>query len=186
MPILGITASSISGNLFTSNYESISTVTVGSGGSSSVTFSSIPATYTHLQVRGIVRSTRALSQAGVSFRLNSDTNTNYSFHGLVGNGSSASSYGFATQNYANIGEMPADNAASGIFGSLVIDILDYKDTNKYKTVRLLTGQDRNGAGETGLFSGLWRNTNAITAITIFENASNIAEYSQFALYGIKS
>jgi hypothetical protein len=52
MPILGIIASAITGNLVTTSYESIETVTVGSGGSATVlTFSSIPATYTHLQIR---------------------------------------------------------------------------------------------------------------------------------------
>jgi hypothetical protein len=167
------------------SYESIATTTVGSGGVASVTFSSIPSTYTHLQVRGILRSTRALSQAGVLFRLNSDTGSNYSFHGLVGNGSSASAYGQANQTYINMGELPAGSASSGIFGAFVVDILDYKDTNKYKTVRLLTGQDRNGAGEISFLSGNWRNTNAVTSITILESISNMAEFSSFALYGIK-
>jgi hypothetical protein len=51
MPILGIIASAITGNLVTTSYESIETVTVGSGGSATVTFSSIPATYTHLQIK---------------------------------------------------------------------------------------------------------------------------------------
>ena len=167
------------------SYESIATVTVGSGGSASVSFTSIPADYTHLQVRGILRSTRALSQAGVLFRLNSDTGSNYSFHGLLGDGSSVYSNGSTNQTYINMGELPAGSASSGIFGAFVVDILDYKDTNKYKTVRLLTGQDRNGAGEINLRSGNWRNTNAITSITIKEDISNMAEYSHFALYGIK-
>jgi hypothetical protein len=168
-----------------SSYESIATVTVGSGGSASVSFTSIPADYTHLQVRGILRSTRALSQAGVLFRLNSDTGSNYSFHALLGNGSGAFSNGSTNQTYINMGELPAGNASSGIFGAFVVDILDYKDTNKFKTVRLLTGQDRNGAGEISFLSGNWRNTNVITSITIKEDISNMAQYSHFALYGIK-
>jgi hypothetical protein len=181
--ILGSLSSGVAAS--TNSYESIATVTVGSGGSASVSFTSIPADYTHLQVRGILRSTRALSQAGVLFRLNSDTGSNYSFHGLIGNGSSVSAYGYANQTYINMGELPAGSASSGIFGAFVVDILDYKDTNKYKTVRLLTGQDRNGAGEISFLSGNWRNTNAITSITIKEDISNMAEYSSFALYGIK-
>jgi hypothetical protein len=72
------------------------------------------------------------------------------------------------------------------FGAGVVDILDYKDTNKYKTVRNLTGVDMNGMGELGLISGLWRNTNAITSILFYPPANNIAQYSHFALYGIKS
>ena len=186
-PILGIWASqNYSRYSLPTSFESIATTTVGAGGTSSVTFSSIPSDYTHLQVRGILRSTRALSQAGVLFRLNSDTGGNYSFHGLIGNGSSASAYGYTSQTYINMGELPAASATSGIFGAFVVDILDYKDTNKYKTVRLLTGQDRNGAGEISFLSGNWRNTNAITSITILESISNMAEYSHFALYGIKA
>jgi hypothetical protein len=181
--ILGSLSSGVT--VSASSYESIATVTVGSGGSASVSFTSIPADYTHLQVRGILRSTRALSQAGVLFRLNSDTGSNYSFHALLGNGSGAFANGSANQTYINMGELPAGSASSGIFGAFVIDILDYKDTNKYKTVRLLTGQDRNGAGEISFLSGNWRNTNAITSITIKEDISNMAEYSSFALYGIK-
>jgi hypothetical protein len=150
------------------SYESIDTVTVGSGGSASVSFTSIPADYTHLQVRGILRSTRALSQAGVLFRLNSDTGSNYSFHGLLGDGSGAFSNGSTNDTYINMGEFPAGNASSGIFGAFVVDILDYKDTNKYKTIRLLAGVDVNGTvatfGVVGLTSGLWQNTNAITSI----------------------
>jgi hypothetical protein len=56
MPILGIIASAITGNLVTTSYESIATVTVGGGGAATVAFTSIPATYTHLQIRGIGRS----------------------------------------------------------------------------------------------------------------------------------
>ena len=186
MPILGITASSQSGSLLATSYESISTITVGSGGSASINFTSIPATYTHLQVRAILRSTRALSQAGLILRLNSDTGNNYSWHGLVGDGSSLSA--FDTQglpSFMYLGEHPAGNASSSMFGTVVIDILDYANTNKYKTVRTLSGQDRNTTGEVRLLSGNWRNTNAVTGITIKEDISNIAEFSSIALYGIK-
>jgi hypothetical protein len=72
------------------------------------------------------------------------------------------------------------------FGAVVIDILDYANTNKYKTIRSLSGTSyNNNNGAVGLFSGSWRNTNAITAITLQASAANLAQYSQFALYGIK-
>ena len=89
MPILGVIDSGKSGHLSTNNYSSISTVTVGSGGASIITFSSIPSTYTHLQVRGIGRSTNAGS--GVTqfyMQLNGDTGANYSNHILYGDGGS--------------------------------------------------------------------------------------------------
>jgi hypothetical protein len=89
MPILGIIASAITGNLVTTSYESIATVTVGSGGAANVEFTSIPATYTHLQVRGIGRSLEANTGVDVQYlRFNSDTGSNYAWHQLVGNGSS--------------------------------------------------------------------------------------------------
>ena len=72
------------------------------------------------------------------------------------------------------------------FGAVVIDILDYANTNKYKTIRSLSGTDYNNtSGAVGLFSGSWRNTNAITTIKITASSANLAQYSQFALYGIK-
>ena len=65
----------------------------------------------------------------------------------------------------------------------VVDILDCSNTSKYKTMRALCGTDTNGGGEVGLFSGVWQSTSAISSITI--SFSNIAQYSTFALYGIK-
>ena len=72
---------------------------------------------------------------------------------------------------------------TNVFNGGVIDILDYADTNKYKTARILCGADNNSAGEVGIFSGSWRNTAAITSIQI--NLANFTEGSKFALYGIK-
>ena len=70
------------------SYESIQTVTVGAGGSASVTFSSIPATYKHLQIRGILRSSYSPSNTSMRLTFNSDTGNNYSSHFLMSTGSS--------------------------------------------------------------------------------------------------
>jgi hypothetical protein len=183
MPILGITASSISGNLFTSNYESISTTTVSTA-VSSVTFSSIPATYTHLQIRGIIRqSTAGFDQALLQF--NSDTGNNYARHALLGEGASASTEATTSTNKISIAAIPGPSQTASVFGATVVDILDYKNTNKYTTTRALAGTDSNGSGYVWFASGLWQNTAAITTITITPGAGNFVEYSQFALYGIK-
>ena len=73
-----------------------------------------------------------------------------------------------------------------MFGATVCDILDYTNTNKYKTVRALSGHDQNGSGVIQLRSGFWRSTSAITSITISnDQIANIAEYTRFSLYGIK-
>jgi hypothetical protein len=177
-PILGIWASAQQGALLANSYESISTVTVGSGGSSSIDFTSIPATYTHLQIRAIGIGTGfAYSYLG----FNSDTATNYSYHQISGDGAtvSAAGGGSTTLIYTLQGASSATIPASG-----VIDILDYANTNKYKTVRLLAGYDKNGTGELFFRSGNWRSTSAITSIKISPNTS-FAQYSSFALYGIK-
>jgi hypothetical protein len=169
----------LSGGAALTNYESIATVTLGSA-QSSITFSSIPSTYTHLQIRGTTKSTSGLVSSFVNF--NSDTGSNYSQHQLIGDGAtaSASGNGSATAFYANIFTNTANN-----YGATVIDILDYANTNKYKTVRTLSGYDANGSGYVTLRSGLWQSTSAITNIVFSPSGGNYDQYSSFALYGIK-
>jgi hypothetical protein len=84
------------------------------------------------------------------------------------------------------GYIALDSEPANVFGGVVIDILDYKNTNKYKTVRILSGTEYNNSnGGVSFNSGLWQNTDAITTITLQPSGANFAEYSQFALYGIK-
>ena len=182
-PVLGIIASSVLGAVTATSFESIATVTVGSGGAANVEFTSIPSTYTHLQIRGIQRKTADATSNTITF--NSDTASNYSLHFLSGNGSSASAYSEANTNYGWIYTPSSANLAD-TFGAFVIDILDYANTNKYKTARILNGFDLNGSGQVLLHSFNWRNTNAITSIKIVPGAGNHAQYSHFALYGVKS
>ena len=177
MPILGTVASQFSSKPFGS-YESIQTITVGAGGSASVEFTSIPATYTHLQVRVLQKSNSA---GDLNFTFNSDSGSNYSRHYLYGEGSSAASGGVASQSLGYIGYNPS----STIFQASVIDILDYRNTNKYKNVRSLVGTDTNGGGYIIFSSSLWLSTNAITTISFNQGSNTISQYSQFALYGIK-
>lgn len=183
MPILGITASSIL--KADTSFDSIATTTVGSGGSSTITFSSIPGTYKHLQIRILARDAGASSEDAYSIRFNSDSGNNYSWHYLMGNGSSASASAGSTTSRIYVNNLPTDVQSAG-FGGAVIDILDYANTNKYKTLRSLSGYDVNGTGTINLVSGLWQNTNAITSIEIKnDRAVNFMQYSSFALYGIK-
>jgi len=167
----------------------IATTVVGSGGTTSaIEFTSIPSTYSHLQLRWIARTNRASFPDYLRLRFNSDSGTNYSYHLLYGNGSSASASATTT-----VSSIELDGAATGaaqsasIFAAGVIDILDYKDTNKYKTTRHLLGWDGNGSGSIYFSSGNWRNTNAITSVAFaLGSGTTIQEYSSFALYGIKS
>jgi hypothetical protein len=168
------------------SYESIATVTVGSGGAANVEFTSIPATYTHLQIRAIARTDRAATGEWLEIQFNSDTASNYSDHYFAGNGSTASAGGQANVSYMEVNRFPAASSTASIFGAFVTDILDYANTNKNKTIRNLGGNDQNGSGEIHLGSGNWRSTNAITSIKILPGGgTNLVQYSQFALYGIK-
>jgi hypothetical protein len=166
-------------------FESIATVTVGSGGAANVEFTSIPATYTHLQVRGIGRSTRTATIDDLGIRINSDTGSNYAYHILRGDGASVIAAAGATQTTGYAGRIAAASATSSVFGVAVIDILDYANTNKYKTIRGLAGSDNNGNGNVEFGSTLWMNTNAITNILLYPPSFNFAQYTHFALYGIK-
>jgi hypothetical protein len=179
MPILGITASSIL--KVTISYESIATVTVGSGGSSTVTFSSIPQTYKHLQIRSLEQQS-----AGGYASITLDNATFVRRHYLLGNGTAASS-GSDTTNAPGIFGTNATNGIN-IFGASIIDILDYTNTNKNKTLRAFGGQDSNGGtggGTVGIISSLFTSSSTVTSITLTAVTSDFAQYSQFALYGIR-
>lgn len=173
------------------DYESIATVSVGSGGATDVTFSDIPGTYQHLQLRAIVRETNRSdtnSDLALQFNANS-TAADYVIHWLIGNGTSASAGGETSRgNVGSYRAMTADNATASVFGAAIIDILDYASSSKNKVVRSFQGHDRNGAGIGGMTSGLWLSTNAITSIKVFSHYSpgKLAQYSHLALYGLKA
>ncbi len=178
--LAGIIASS-GGAAAGGDYESIATVTVGAGGTSTITFSSIPSTYQHLQIRYIARNSSLSSNTVMTF--NSDSAGNYSTHYLLGNGASASSAGEVNSTYIYTDIL---SQTSTSYAATIVDVLDYKDTNKYTTARSLSGLDMNGSGTVWLVSGAWRNTAAVNSITFKIGAGfNFAQYSSFALYGIK-
>ena len=182
---LGIFASANQSAAATS-YESIATVTVGSGGASNVEFTSIPGTYTHLQIRLIARESASVTNDYIYSQFNGDTASNYATHQLSGDGSSAGAGAFTSIAQNFLQRITGANASSSIFGTMIIDVLDYANTNKYKTIRQLGGFDANGSGLIYFVSGLWQNTNAITSIKITPGQGNFVQYSHFALYGIKS
>jgi hypothetical protein len=149
-------------------------------------FSSIPSTFTHIQFRATLReSITAASQTTLYHYANGDAaSTNYAFHFFSGNGSSPTSYGLANQPYWYIeNSLPGTTGLANVNASYVIDVLDYANTNKFKTVRAIYGNDQNGSGWTGLWSGLWRSTAAINQWT-FTPGFTIG--SRIDLYGITS
>lgn len=165
------------------SFFSIETISLSSS-QSPVTFSNIPQTYTHLQIRGIARTDRVSAEDVFKMRLNSDTTeTNYYNHYIAGDGGTAGSY---SQNNSFTGVVSSNSATTQIHGVFIIDILDYTNTNKFKTSRILTGNDRNGGGQVWLSSQLWKSTSAVTSVSFIPNiGSNFMQYSHFALYGIK-
>ena len=203
MILPGIYASQISGHLtppysVPTNYYSIQTATVDSGGSGgTVTFSSIPSGYTHLQVRGIIQSNRgSYAIDNTMVRFNSDTGNNYSRHNLDASASSSTSpEAYGTGGSSFMGPIPTvTGVASNVFSGFVMDILDYTNVNKNKTIRILGGYDVNGTtgtgsfgGSVGIYSGAWYNSstavNSISFSVVDGTAFN--QYSTFELFGVK-
>jgi hypothetical protein len=180
-PILGIFASS-NFQRITTAYESIATVTVGSGGAADVTFSSIPSTYQHLQIRGITRSATSGTQWA---RFNGVTSSSYSWHYLEGDGANPNTGNGVSDTRMFMGRINTASDTANAFSASVLDILDYANTNKTKVIRSLDGNDTNGGGNVGLYSGMYNSTNAITSVTLAPQSGNWNQYTQFALYGIK-
>ena len=184
-PVLGIIASQNYVRIPPTAFESIATVSLTSN-ASSVDFTSIPSTYKHLQLRIFAKTDRAGDNNGYgSFRVNSDSGSNYSWHQLYGDATAPGAGAAANQTLIPLNAF--GGSSNSAYGVSIIDFLDYADTNKFKTTRLLNGFDYNGGGEISLFSGNWRSTSAITSINIVRGfaVNNWVAGSVFALYGIK-
>ena len=168
-------------------FESIATTVITSD-TASVTFSSIPQTYKHLQLRMHAKTDRADLEDVTLVQFNGDTASNYSYHNIRGNGTATVSEGASSTSYIYLHfASTGSTGVTNIFASSVVDILDYADTNKFKTTRSLHGFDANGSGRVYLVSGNWRSTSAITSIVLDQQyGTNWKQYSHFALYGIKA
>jgi hypothetical protein len=178
-------------------YKLIQTTTVGSGGAATVSFSSIPQTYTDLVIVGSVRSTSTTSNTGeydvMAYRFNATT-SGYTARVIEASGTSAVSSAQTTATgsgggtYGRISDGGINNSLSGtsIFSSFNWYIPNYAgSTNKSWTLDYAS--ERNvTATYMGMVAGLWSNTAAITEITFALLVANYAEYSSFSIYGIKN
>lgn len=199
-PILGIIASSNQqgrGGEPVGSFDALANITVPSGGLSSIVFTNIPTGYQHLQLRGIAQDNRATyNQSSFGFRLNADSGANYSAHYLQASwaaggttvDSAGGSGGSYTQTYSIVSF--TSSVSANYFGAFVVDFLDYANTNKFKTIRGLSGLDAPPASGyrpiPRLGSGMWRSTSAINSITILsEFGTQFNQYSTFTLYGVK-
>jgi hypothetical protein len=165
-------------------YELISTTTLSST-ATSITLSSIPSTYKHLQIRMVAQSTRPSVQDDNYMEFNGNTtSTNYYSHRLAADGSSV--YSATNANLLNLGPI-AGNSNANIFGVKIIDILDYANTSKNTTVRAVSGNPNTtgGAERIGLYSGVFNNTAAITSILFYNSNNPFASKTRVSLYGIK-
>lgn len=177
--VAGITGS---GGASLSSYESIATAT-GTGSSGTITFSSIPSTFKHLQIRMTCNDTN--NGNFLQMTVNNDTSaSNYVRHFLKGNGSAASAGGTASGTYGSWLDSSYGGYATSTNSVKIIDILDYASTTKNKTFRGFFGYDGNGVGDVIISSGLWLSTSAINRIDIIDS-TNFTTGSTFALYGIK-
>jgi hypothetical protein len=162
----------------------IATSGVLSGSTNGFIFTNIPQTFTHLQVRGFLRdSFTGSTNQSLSYLLNGDTGANYSVHRTSGDGSSTVSQGFTSQSQMFQGSIPTAIELSNVYGVIITDILDYTDTNKNKTIRSISGYDKNGGGAVMISSGAWYNTAAVTQLNCFQS-SNSVQFSRIDLYGI--
>jgi hypothetical protein len=155
-------------------YEKIATTTLGSN-QQEITFSSITSAYTDLRIVLV-----AISSTSVDFfryRFNGDTGTNYSNTELLGDGSSALS-----QRNTDSSAILIQNFGSSEPALFEIDLFSYAGST-YKTTLNATSRDRNGSGVVSRSVGLWRNTAAITSITLRAN-TNFASGTIATIYGI--
>lgn len=164
-------------------YELITSQTLATS-AASITFSSIPSTYTDIQVLIAARSDAAQNYEDLRLKFNGAT-TGYSAKGLYSVNSSTVTSWTTTSSYC--GACCAANDTANTFGNSQIYIANYASSN-YKTYSSESAAENNGTGmNIDMYSGLWSNTAAITSINLFcDSGGNFVQYSTFYLYGIKN
>jgi hypothetical protein len=180
---LGILASS--GGFNPGAFEQIATA-YGTGSSGVIDFTSIPATYKHLQIRYTAKSNNS-SILNMNVTFNNVTSSSYARHHVVGT-ANAISAGSAT-SASNISLLNAitSNTLANSATAGIIDILDYANSNRNKTLRAIYGIVETGSASSFTYqaSGFLNATTAISRITLTTSAHHFATNSRFSLYGIK-
>ena len=158
----------------------------GTGSSGTITFTNIPQNFTHLQVRATTRQAGVASQ--IYTRLNGDAGSNYASHYMYGTGGTANAGSIgAPTTVHTIGSTPSSTELANVHAGLIVDVLDYTNTNKNKTLKGFLGLETNSSTERQVWvtSSVWMNTSAVTSLTIVAN-TNYTTSSKFDLYGIVS
>lgn len=169
--------------------QPIFTQTVGAGTAATIVFNNIPQTFTDLKLVVSAReggSGTSTSGMNVYFNTEIVTTSNYSITGIYGsNGIVVSDRSSSAGGlfFANI--VPQGGLTANTFSNVELYIPNYAGSN-YKSVILDSGQENNAATNAyeRLYAGLWRNTAAITTISIYTGVANYVQYSTFSLYGI--
>lgn len=185
MAISKITSSGLAGDKYNvmtagNNYYEPLASTLLASATATISFTNIPQGYKHLQIRGNIANSLGVGAFTMTF--NGDTSANYAWHYLQGNGA-AVSVGATTSTTSMTGALGTNTAST--FGGSVTDILDYTNTNKYKTLKVVHGYEANGSGYAQINSGLWMSTAAITSISITSGNGNFTTYTRLSLYGLK-
>lgn len=166
------------------NMIPISTVTVGSGGASSIDFNSIPQTYTDLVMKLSLRSTRtAFAQDDLYYKYNGSSTSNSGIQIRASGSAVISTSGWITYNYG--GQVDSNSATSNTFSNIDIYIPNYSGSNNKSSS--VDGIEENNATEAyaNLLANLWSNTSPITSIALTLGAGNFVQYSSATLYGIR-
>lgn len=172
---MGVTTSTANAG---ATYVPIASQTLGSA-ASSVTFSSIAGTYTDLIV--VINAKAVTGTPSIALRFNSDSGSNYSYTGLAGNGSSASSARASNTSTAWVSAY-LNGVSSTNWNNGIIHIMNYANSTTYKTsLARWAGADY----EVDAIVTLWRSTSAITEVNLIAQ-SNLVAGSTFTLYGIKA
>jgi hypothetical protein len=161
-------------------YTLISSNTVGASSVSSVTFSSIPSTYTDLILKWAGRVDGTNDQTWISFN---GSTSNFTNKVLYGNGSSAAST--SIDRYLGYHDPTVTNSGS-IWGNAEIYIPNYAGSTNKSLSSDSVWENNEAAAYVALSTNLWSNTAAITSITLSPAAGNYVQYSSFYLYGVKN
>lgn len=160
----------------------IQTVTVGSGGAASISFTSIPQTFTDLYVLISARGASSSDFPAVGLKLNSAT-TNYSTRYLLGSGSSTAS-GTTANTYLRIGNASGSSQTASTFANASAYIPNYTSSTS-KSISADTVSENNAtAAYQNIVAALWTGTDPITQLDVIIDGFNLVQYSSASLYGI--
>lgn len=162
-------------------YEPIATTT-GTGSASSVTFSSVPATYTDLV---LVCNVITASSASLQVQFNSDTGSNYSYTVLDGDGATASSNRQTNTSGIQLAGWSSNLGSSTNPSPIICHINNYVNSTTFKTALVRSTAYGASGASVDAFVGTWRNTATINTVRVTSGA-NFTTASTFTLYGIKA